>query len=448
MDTGEIVEPALAMADDRDGRAASGGMAAHPLREVVLAEVHARPFQIFSAPRIVLHYAFMAEPGRIDLAHERLAAECRRLGVAPPEPGARFYVVPVGTGTLRWESHSEFTTYSWDALGQGPDSPVPADSPFGDGFVQPGPLMVATRLDLVAEDGPLAAVFAMFDPRSLAVSSLLGGRAVAASDFRVGTGGMTRILLVDRGLAANQAGPAVQRLIEIETYRTFALLGLPEAQRIAPAVQRTEAALAEITSGIRSSSGLEANRALLDDLTALAGDLESAAASANYRFAASRAYADIVRSRLRAVEEGAVEGQGTWSSFLDRRMAPALRTCQALWDRQRDLAERLARAADLLRTRVEIELEEQNRALLRSMNSRARMQLRLQQTVEGLSVAAVSYYVVGLIAYLSEGTALFGLHLEKGWVAAAAVVPVVLAVWWVVHRIRSHTAAPPVETKD
>ena len=123
-------------------------------------------------------------------------------------------------------------------------------------------------------------------------------------------------------------------------------------------------------------------------------------------------------------------------------------TCQALWDRQRDLAERLARAADLLRTRVEIELEEQNRALLRSMNSRARMQLRLQQTVEGLSVAAVSYYVVGLIAYLSEGTALFGLHLEKGSVAAAAVVPVVLAVWWVVRRIRAHTAAPPAETKD
>ncbi|KAB2854398.1 MAG: DUF3422 domain-containing protein, partial [Bauldia sp.] len=309
--------------------------------------------------------------------------------------------------------------------------------PFGAGFVQAGPMMVATRLDLVARRGPAEALFAMFDPRSLAASGLLGGRAIAASDFRVDRLGMTRVLVVDQGLTENQAGPTVQRLIEIETYRTFALLGLPEAQRIAPVIQRTETALAAITGRIRTSSGLDANRALLDDLTALAGDLESGAASSSYRFAASRAYAEIVRSRFRVVEEGAVEGQGNWSAFLDRRMAPALRTCQALWERQKDLADRLARAAELLRTRVEIELEEQNRALLQSMNRRARMQLRLQQTVEGLSVAAVSYYVVGLIGYLSEGTGLFGVPVEKGWVAAAAVIPVVLAVWWLVRGVRA-----------
>lgn len=423
---------------EADGKGIAGaGMAEHPLREVVLAEVHARPFQIFTAPRIVLHYAFMSDPGRMEAPHERLAAECRRLGVPPPEPGARFYVVAVGSGTLRWESHTEFTTWSWNAPGPGPDAPIPPDSPFGAGFVQAGPMMVATRLDLVARRGPAEALFAMFDPRSLAASGLLGGRAIAASDFRVDRLGMTRVLVVDQGLTENQAGPTVQRLIEIETYRTFALLGLPEAQRIAPVIQRTETALAAITGRIRTSSGLDANRALLDDLTALAGDLESGAASSSYRFAASRAYAEIVRSRFRVVEEGAVEGQGNWSAFLDRRMAPALRTCQALWERQKDLADRLARAAELLRTRVEIELEEQNRALLQSMNRRARMQLRLQQTVEGLSVAAVSYYVVGLIGYLSEGTGLFGVPVEKGWVAAAAVIPVVLAVWWLVRGVRA-----------
>ena len=431
---------------DREGIA--GGMTEHALREVVLAEVHARPFQIFTAPRIVLHYAFMSDPGAGEDQFQRLAAECRRLGVAPPGAGARFCVLPVGSGTLRWESHTEFTTYSWDAPGPGPDAAVPPDNPFGAGFLQPGPMMVAARLDLIAGSGSFDPFLAIFDPRSLAASSLVGGRAVVASDFRVDRLGMTRILVVDRGLTENQAGPTVQRLIEVETYRTLAMLGLPEAQRIAPAIQATETALAAITSRIRTSSGLDANRELLDDLTGLAGDLESGVATSSYRFAASRAYADIVRSRLRAVEEGSVEGLSNWSAFLDRRMAPALRTCQALWERQKDLADRLARAAELLRTRVEIELEEQNRVLLQSMNRRARMQLRLQQTVEGLSVAAVSYYVVGLIGYLSEATGLFGVHVEKGWVAAAAVIPVVLAVWWLVRGVHARYADLGAAEKD
>ncbi len=57
----------------------------------------------------------------------------------------------------------------------------------------------------------------------------------------------------------------------------------------------------------------------------------------------------------------------------------------------------------MLRTGIQFELQHQNRDLLRSMDERASMQLRLQQTVEGLSVAAISYYVIGLISYLGKG---------------------------------------------
>ena len=103
------------------------------------------------------------------------------------------------------------------------------------------------------------------------------------------------------------------------------------------------------------------------------------------------------------IREHGVEGWPTFQDFLARRMAPAMRTCAMLEERQAKLSEKLSRAANLLRTRVDVEIERQNRDLLSAMNDRARMQLRLQETVEGLSVAAISYYVVGLAAYVFKG---------------------------------------------
>jgi uncharacterized membrane-anchored protein len=340
-------------------------------------------------------------------------------------------------GTLRWETHAEFTTYSWDAPPAG-DGPPSLSAILGADFVPPGPLMVATRLDLVRDETSLADLMARFDPGSIAVSGFRDQRALGITDFQPDATGMTRITLIDRGLAAQEIGPLVQRLIEIETYRTLALLGLPEARQRQPAVARVEAALIGITQSIGGTAGLSANRQLLEDLTALAAELEAGSSASAYRFGATRAYAEIVRQRLASVREGPVEGYSRWTSFLERRMAPALRTCESVEKRQDELSERLGRAANLLRTRIEVELEQQNRELLAAINRRARMQLRLQQTVEGLSVAAVSYYVVGLIGYIAKGVLDAGhLDFDPAIVTAAAVPPVMLIIWLLVRRIRA-----------
>ena len=158
-----------------------------------------------------------------------------------------------------------------------------------------------------------------------------------------------------------------------------------------------------MTEELRRQSALADNRRLLDELTALAAELEAGAAGSLYRFGASRAYDEIVHTRLRIIGERKVGGLPTWSSFLARRMAPAIRTCATTEERQANLSRKLARAANLLRTRVDVELEQQNQELLKSMNARTRLQLRLQATVEGLSVAAISYYVVGLFGYVVKG---------------------------------------------
>ena len=277
----------------------------------------------------------------------------------------------------------------------------------------------------------------MFDRASLAAAENSDGTALYATDFQSDPSGFVRILIADRGLGPERAGALTQRVLEIETYRTLALLGLPEAQRLAPAVRPHRDAACRSHGRDALAEGLEANQHLLEQLTALAAELEAGAAASQFRFGASRAYDQILHLRLQTIGERKSGGLPTWTSFLARRMAPAIRTCATLEERQANLAEKLARAANLLRTRVDVELESQNRDVLRSMNERTRLQLMLQATVEGLSVAAISYYVVGLFGYLVKGAHDAGLIRVDPSLATGVFVPVAVAlVWWIVRRIR------------
>ena len=264
----------MAVADDpypkRDGEPRP--FETHPLRSVVLGEIHARPFRLVTPPRVFLHYAFEVVRGASKPDRSFFADLCLAQGAVGPGENARHHVVPFANGTLKWERHSEFTTYGWDAPLTGDGLPF-AESvpmhPFGTSFAAPGPLMAAIRAELRRHDGSLEALAAGFDPTSLCVSQCLGGRALALTDFRQDGDGQSRILVIDRGLTPQEAGALVQRLLEIETYRTFSLLGLPEAERIGPDVRRIERELVDVTNSIRASEGLESNRRLLADLSRL-----------------------------------------------------------------------------------------------------------------------------------------------------------------------------------
>jgi uncharacterized membrane-anchored protein len=301
---------------------------------------------------------------------------------------------------------------------------------------QPGPLLVALDLHLLANKTKKLSITSLFDRASLAVAENSDGCALFATDFQPDAAGFVRIIVLDRSLGAERAGAVVQRIVELETYRTLALLGLPEAQRLMPSINRVEKRLGEVTEEMRRTDKLVDNHRLLDELTELAAELEAGAAASLYRFGASRAYNEIVQLRLQTIGERKVKGLPTWSSFLARRMAPAMRTCVTTEERQANLSEKLARAANLLRTRVDVELERQNRNLLRSMNERTRLQLRLQATVEGLSVAAISYYVVGLFGYVVKGLHDEGAPINISLATALFVPIAVTAIWWVVRRIR------------
>jgi uncharacterized membrane-anchored protein len=434
-------------AEVRIGDGDNARLTAHPLRAAVLGEVHARPFTPIETPRRILHFAFETTPERGEADRAALSEFCAGRAVAPPKPGSKHHRVSLGVTALRWEQHSEFTTYTWELPGDDtalPFHPAAAVLAQPMGFVpQPGPLLVAIDLLLVGNEAPQ--LERLFDPASLAVAETGDGAALFATDFQADPAGFVRILIIDRGLGAARAGALVQRVIEIETYRTLALLGLPEAQRLSPSVLRIETRLAEVTEEMRGTEGFEANHRLLDELTALAAELEAGAAASLFRFGATRAYDELVQLRLQTIGERAVAGHTTWSAFLARRMAPALRTCVALQERQANLSSKLARAANLLRTRVDVGLQQQNRDLLKSMNRRTQLQLRLQATVEGLSVAAISYYVVGLFGYLVKGLHDSGVPIDPALATAAFVPIAVLAMWWTVRRIRQRNIGTGAE---
>jgi uncharacterized membrane-anchored protein len=181
-----------------------------------------------------------------------------------------------------------------------------------------------------------------------------------------------------------------------------------------------------------------AERKLLDELMKLSSEIEDVAAATTYRFSAARAYYALVLRRVEELREQRVEGLQTLSEFVDRRLAPAMRTCEAVSERLETLSRRVSRASQLLRARVEIQLEAQNRDLLESMNRRAHLQLRLQQTVEGLSVAAITYYLASLVGYLAKGAKAVGLPVDSDLATAAAIPLVALATWLGLRRLHRH----------
>ncbi len=420
------------------------GMPAYGNRQVAIDEVHARPYLLIESPRALVQLAFMNE-GNMTKDRETLAEISRRTGAPLPDQSTALHGLTFEQGDLHCEKHAEFSTYLWCApLDPETGNPVGED-PFKHGFAPPGQIVCGIRLDVVAWTDETATYIDRFDPISRCHSLVEEGMADIITDFRQDSDGLTRILILDRGLTPIRLGALAQRLLEIETYRTLALLSIPLTRLRGPHLRDIEKRLTAITDEMRTSARRNSEE-LLSRLTDLSAELEADTASSLYRFGASRAYYEIVEERLTALGETFVPGCYRWRSFLHRRIAPAMRTCRSIEERQASLSDKLARATTLLRSWIDVQLERQNSDLLASMNNRARLQLRLQQTVEGLSVAAISYYVTSLLYYLIRGIPGFHDVLAPELALTLLVPVVVLAIWWTVRQIRhSHSdrAVPP-----
>jgi len=426
------------------------GSSEHPLRYELVNEMHARPFQPSVAPEHVTHYALLR--GESDQVEDRahVAALCRRFGAAPPPDEANHYAVDLGHVRLKWERHTEFTTYSFFRHGpfeapfaEGPAASIPAEWM----AATPGELIVATHVAMQSADEPApsaAALAKLFVPESLATSRVSASAAQVWTDFRVHGDGHSRFLIRNENMPERKAGRIIQRLLEIETYRMMALLGLPPAREADPRLSMINGSLARLTLSMNKTGSeaeeSETESALLRQLTGLSGDIETLATTTAFRFSATQAYYALVQARVSELREERIEGYQTIQEVVERRLAPAVRTCEAVSNRIDDLSRRATRTADLMRTRADFALQEQNQQLLTSMERRARLQLRLQQTVEGLSVAAVSYYAVGLVGYVAKGGEAFLPGLDSALTLAALTPVAIAAVWLTLRRFRRSLA--------
>ncbi|WP_299654058.1 DUF3422 family protein [uncultured Tateyamaria sp.] len=416
----------------------------HPLRYQLANELHARPFPSMRAPCAAAYVAFKqpemaANRDRgVDLAH--LQALLDRHGAPHPQPGATHYYGQIGKHWLKWEQHTEFVTYTIFSEGveDRPFDPRAFD-PFPQEWLEAAPgqrvtsilVRVEPRRD---EEGIRTCLHEWFVPESLAVSSVLEDAAVIGGDFRVDQNGHMRFaVFASDGTGQRRVGRIVQRLCEIETYKSMSMLGFARVRAMGAQLTALDTRLIELVetmSGERSEA-----EETLQALLAISAELETLAAQSSFRFGATWAYEAIVNERIEALREDRYEGRQTFAEFMMRRYQPAMRTVRSAEGRLAAMSARGVRAANLLRTRVDVERSAQNQALLESMDKRSDLQLRLQRTVEGLSVVAISYYAVSLAGYLlyplEEPTGM-----SKNLLTALVTAPVVLLVWWMIRRLR------------
>jgi len=250
------------------------------------------PLRRFRFPSRILHFAFDNIRGSRPGGPHNLVAFCESRGLPPPPAGEKHHRAPFGTTALRWEQHSEFTTYTWEMRSDDAALPFQPDAATLTSPMhlvpQPGPLLVAVDLHLLKEDPGRPRRSACSTMRASPSPKNSDGAAIYATDFQPGPSGFVRILVADRTMSPERAGALVQRVIELETYRTLALLGLPEAQRLAPSIAASERRLVEVTEQMRRAGDLASNHRLLDELTALAAEVEAGAAASVFRFGASR----------------------------------------------------------------------------------------------------------------------------------------------------------------
>ena len=419
----------------------------HQQRYALVAELHARPFPRLSAPGTLSFVAFKepTQAARRDRARDfaQLSELISRHGAMIPDAEVTHWAGTLGRHLVRWESHSEFVSYSAFEPGLRATAFDPAAmAVFAEDWQAAAPggrlCAVLVQIETLPQDETevSARLAQWFVPESLAVARVLEGEGLVAGDFRIDPAGIMRFaVFVAPGVGPGRTGRLVQRLCEIEIYRAMSMLGLGRARELGSRLDRCEAEMSDLIDAM-ANNARPADQ-ILDELLRISAELESIAVRFSYRAGATAAYEAIVHDRIAVLNEARFEGRQSFGEFMRRRFEPAMRTVKSAEKRLQEMVERMARTAELLRTRVDVERSGQNQSLLASMDRRSDLQLRLQATVEGLSVVAISYYAVSLVSYVLYPFAK-RYEISKELMMVGVTPVVILLVWLMIRRIKHH----------
>jgi len=414
------------------------GFERDPRWQAVFDESNRRPPIPLPLPGVLTHLVFRTDDigsdRHYEYVHALLFAWQAQIETDRPDQ----VLAHTADFAIKWERHTEFcslTVLSREAV----EPPREPDFPQAWRETAPAPLLLALRVTAQATDADLAHLLSerqQLGPEHMG-SLVNGGEALVETDFKPGEDGFTRISILTTDRSAYRAGRLAQRLTEIETYRLLALYSWPDVQWAGPKLNDIDRGLMDLTEELSQPAAATDDSQFLKRLTTLASELERVTAQTHFRLNASSAYYDLVQRRLEDLREDRISGAQRLSSFVNRRLNPAARTYRSILNRQREMSDRIARTSQLLRSRVDVELAEQNQAILKSMNQRAEQSYLLQQTVEGLSVVAVSYYALGILSYVLGIAAAFDHSIDpKLWAGILAPI-VVLLTWLGLRHIRN-----------
>jgi len=416
---------------------------AHPDHRTILSEAHARPFLVLTNPVIVTQLVMLQTKLTHTSEVEHLCLLCEELGGPEPESNSRLLHLDFGRFEIHWQQHLEYSTYRFIR----PTSGKPFEQSALEYLPQdwlsniPGELIsamdVQTESYQAEETTNPDRLKKIFNDKPPVGSEVRKSLSMLWSRFEPCKQGFVRYLLQVKNLAPAQNGRLVNRVLEMEGYRLLALLSTPMIKKLRPQIDRIDFAMLLIADHIKRISSIDDQQSLLTKLSTLAAEVE-VLGSHDYRFSASHAYFDLFDERLDELQEKKLSATMTAGEFIQRRMTPARRTLRHTQRRISELSRRISHARELLQTNINMTIEHQNQELLLSMEKRSHLQLRLQEAVEGLSIAAISYYLVSLTKYLLVGLKSVGIHLNKDLFTALAVPVVIFAVWFTVHKIKDH----------
>jgi uncharacterized membrane-anchored protein len=397
------------------------------------SEWHARPTARLQAPLRCSHQVYR-RPAHAD-TRTAFAQLCTDLGQPAPASDSRHHVVQLASAIVKWEGHTEADSVTCLMAGNGRplfSEPAHTGAPANLEGLFGKDLYCGVKVEVITGEVNTPQSSEIRD--ILGSDSILGGQVADGgaslwTTLQLDPDGHTRILVINHHLPEVPLSELLQRILEVESYRLQAIAALPLAREMMFGLSQLERDIEPMMLALTQSDQHAEYPELLTKLSNMAAKIEHLAADSSYRFAAARAYSQIVEQRLTDLREDLSVTQSRYSVFVLKSLLPAMRTCEAAERRIDELAKRVSRAINLLNSMVDMIQTRQTHDMLETMNRNSQMQIRLQQAVEGFSIFVISYYAIGLAHYSLEALAQLGYGVDPTLITGIAA-PVVLALVW------------------
>lgn len=424
-------------------------------------ELHARPYIRLESNLRTFHFTYAIKDDDEKKAWRYLNNFLKKLNFQSlPNVPSKFWVAEGKDMIIRYECHTEFISltliYPQKIELKNKNSPNLFDIKFLNilplNFLKnfPGKHFLSSWIEM----SPSGYIFKPSDIESYFFHDNFAGSRVAEGGAKVFMSfksdrtnflglGFRRVFIQNKSLRTRRTGRLLQRIVELETYQVLSLLGLSKVRKESFNLSKLEKNITEITKSVsktvkknldKKSISYPDYQKDLNELSYVIAKIEEISSSTNYRLSATFAYYKLVEQRLKDLREERLESFQTNDEFLSRRLLPAIRTCEAFSSRLESLAIRAQRADNLVRTQIEMGVQIQNKNLLESMEVRARAQLRLQETVESLSIVAITYYIIGLLSTLVDPINFEKVFFNKQ-IFLALCVPIILILIWYIAKI-------------